>query len=90
MQNTDAVTFGFRNFFAEKFKNVFFMQKFVRIVSIFSRRMRDSNPSLNTFFIGQTVDKLFSVGFYNGYTERKAEELTELIITPPYNRISKN
>lgn len=89
-QNIEAVTFGYRNFFSQKFKNMPFYLKFVKAISIYSKRVRDKNPNLSNFFVGQMVDTLFSVGFYNGYTERKSEELAELILTPPQNHINKN
>jgi len=36
------------------------------------------------------ADRIYNYAFWDGYKYRESEELTELILTEPYNRVSKN
>jgi hypothetical protein len=49
-----------------------------------------SEEEINRREVLEITDRCYTAGFWDGYREKEAEELAELILTEPYNRVSEN
>ena len=49
-----------------------------------------SGSTIDAQDFSDIIGRIYDASFWDGYNERKSEELTEIILTEPYSRISKN
>ena len=87
---SENVTYGLNKFFKKKFNNPISTNKYLSTVEINVKFFLNLYKGFSFPVMNNIVDKMYAVGIFDGYSSKKSEELTELILTPPYNRISKN
>lgn len=67
-----------------------FINRFFGIVMGLANLVFNTYPEKSHQKAFSVADRIYNYGFWDGYSYGKAEELSELILTEPYNRISKN
>ena len=68
-------------FFAKFFSRINGIAKWLKL-QVFPEKTNEES-----YFV---ADRIYNYAFWDGYKHKESEELTELILTEPYNRISKN
>ncbi len=86
---SENVTYALNEFFKKKYDKVS-ANKYISTIEFYVRNFLSLYRGISFPVLNNIVDKMYAAGIFDGYSRRKAEELTELISTPPYNRFSKN
>lgn len=84
------ISYGMTKISLERMKNKNFINKIFQRIKTLSETFYYETPYIDFTFLLSLVDRIYNSGFNDGHFYKKSEELAELILTPPHNRISKN
>ncbi|PNX51835.1 MAG: hypothetical protein BV456_01785 [Thermoplasmata archaeon M8B2D] len=88
---TRNITFGYCLRLIKYVNDLYFVNVFRnRIHSLALYFLKNELNFMPDYTAHIVIDKIYNSGFNDGYIRKEAENLTELILTEPYNRIGKN